>query len=93
MIVANRALAVFLVDGDVIALQAECPHEGGPIHEGTIERGRVVCPWHGHGFELQTGQCDFDHSLYLGRYQTFVKQGEVWVDLREQISPPAKGQK
>jgi ferredoxin-nitrite reductase len=91
--VTNRALAVFLVDGEVIALEAECPHEGGPIDEGTIERGRVVCPWHGYGFELQTGECDFDHSLKIGRYQTFIKQGEVWVDLREQASPPAKDQK
>jgi len=80
--VMGKALAVFVVDGKVVAIDAECPHEGGPLHEGTIERGRIVCPWHSYGFELHTGRCDADPSLSIRRYPTFIQKGEVWIDLK-----------
>ncbi len=80
--VMGKALAVFVVDGRVVAIDAECPHEGGPLHEGTVERGRIVCPWHGYGFELSTGRCDADPSLSIRRYPTFIQKDEVWVDLK-----------
>jgi len=79
--VKGKELAVFLIDGKVVAVDAACPHEGGPLHEGAIDAGCVVCPWHGFRFELRTGRCDVDHSLSVRRYPTVIEQGEVWVDL------------
>src|SRR4029077_15524487 len=38
------------VDGRICALSAICSHEGGPLHEGTLENGVVTCPWHGSRF-------------------------------------------
>jgi len=36
---------------------------GGPLYEGDIEechgRTRIVCPWHGYAFDVQTGMTDF----------------------------------
>ena len=34
----------------VTALGDRCTHRGGPLHEGTVEDGCVVCPWHGSAF-------------------------------------------
>jgi len=42
-------------DGRVSALLERCSHMGGPLAEGKLERGTVVCPWHGSRFELDTG--------------------------------------
>jgi nitrite reductase/ring-hydroxylating ferredoxin subunit len=42
-------------DGVVSALGARCPHAGGPLAQGTIESGLLVCPWHGREFDLRTG--------------------------------------
>lgn len=38
------------------ALAHPCVHMGGPLSEGTLEDGYVVCPWHGSEFALEDGR-------------------------------------
>lgn len=54
--VAGRRIAVFNRDGKFHAIDDTCPHEGGPLSEGTLEDDCVTCPWHGAMFELCTGK-------------------------------------
>jgi len=42
--------------GVVYALANDCAHLGGPLAEGQLEDGCVVCPWHGSRFALASGQ-------------------------------------
>jgi nitrite reductase/ring-hydroxylating ferredoxin subunit len=54
--VGDRMIAVFrLRDGDVHAVSAVCPHAGGPLADGLVDRRVVVCPLHQHTFDLHTG--------------------------------------
>lgn len=39
----------------VQALDALCSHMGGPLGEGKVEDGCVICPWHGSTFRLTDG--------------------------------------
>jgi nitrite reductase/ring-hydroxylating ferredoxin subunit/uncharacterized membrane protein len=41
--------------GRVHALGARCSHMGGPLDEGWVLEGRLVCPWHGSRYDLGTG--------------------------------------
>ncbi len=41
--------------GRVCALAHPCAHLGGPLSEGTLKDGSVVCPWHGSEFSLDDG--------------------------------------
>jgi nitrite reductase/ring-hydroxylating ferredoxin subunit/uncharacterized membrane protein len=41
--------------GRVCALTHACAHLGGPLSEGTLKAGSVVCPWHGSEFALEDG--------------------------------------
>ena len=41
--------------GRVCALAHPCTHMGGPLSEGTLKKGSVVCPWHGSEFGLDDG--------------------------------------
>jgi nitrite reductase/ring-hydroxylating ferredoxin subunit/uncharacterized membrane protein len=41
--------------GRVCALAHPCAHLGGPLSEGTLKDGSVVCPWHGSEFRLEDG--------------------------------------
>lgn len=38
------------------AMDARCPHQGGPLTEGRLHDGCVRCPWHGYDFEIETGK-------------------------------------
>ena len=42
--------------GRVCALAHSCAHLGGPLSEGTLKDGSVVCPWHGSEFSLDDGR-------------------------------------
>ena len=54
--VDGTQVAIFrLRDGSVRAVSAVCPHKGGPIADGTIDRQVVMCPLHQHAFDLETG--------------------------------------
>jgi nitrite reductase/ring-hydroxylating ferredoxin subunit/uncharacterized membrane protein len=39
----------------VCGLAHSCSHLGGPLSEGTLNDGSVVCPWHGSEFRLDDG--------------------------------------
>jgi len=78
--VNGKALALFRVGERIVAMDAECPHEGGPLQEGTIESGCIVCPWHAYRFDVASGACETDPSLRVRTYPTAVQDGVVWVE-------------
>lgn len=50
-------IVLFKVQGEIFALPNACPHEGGPLCEGSIKGGKVVCPWHEWEFDIKSGRC------------------------------------
>jgi nitrite reductase (NADH) small subunit len=56
--VAGEQVAVFrLRDGTLRATQARCPHAGGPLADGQLDPGGVVCPLHLRAFSFADGTC------------------------------------
>lgn len=54
--VDDTEVAVYrLRDGTLRALAAVCPHKGGPLADGLMDGRVVVCPLHGHTYDLTTG--------------------------------------
>jgi nitrite reductase (NADH) small subunit len=78
--VQNRPLCIANIDGAICVLDGTCPHEGGPLGEGTIENGRVVCPWHGYAFEVHTGESD-DPDVKAEVLEAKVENGELRVKM------------
>ena len=79
--VQGRAFCVANVDGVFAVLDGVCPHEGGPLGEGIIEEGRVVCPWHAYAYEVRSGACQQDVSLKVEVFEAEVADGELRVKL------------
>ena len=66
--------------GEVRALAETCAHLGGPLAEGTIEDGSVVCPWHGSRFELATGRVlDGPATMPQPCFAVRVREGQIEV--------------
>ncbi len=53
--VEDVSLVLVRQRGRVCALAHSCAHAGGPLSEGTLKNGSVVCPWHGSEFALDDG--------------------------------------
>ena len=58
--IEGERIAVFRTRAqEVYAVQAECPHKRGPLADGLVGGGTVICPLHGWKFDLKTGQALF----------------------------------
>jgi nitrite reductase/ring-hydroxylating ferredoxin subunit/uncharacterized membrane protein len=57
LLVRSADVEIVLVreQGALYALLERCAHQGGPLHEGRIEDGCVVCPWHSSRYRLSDG--------------------------------------
>ncbi|PRX57918.1 thiamine pyrophosphate-binding protein [Flagellimonas meridianipacifica] len=52
---AHKGICLTHFEGKFSALDNRCPHQGGPLGEGSIENGMLRCPWHGWDFHPCTG--------------------------------------
>jgi nitrite reductase/ring-hydroxylating ferredoxin subunit/uncharacterized membrane protein len=52
---AGIPLLVTRRSGRVVAMSERCTHRGGPLTDGPVEGGCIVCPWHGSTFSLDDG--------------------------------------
>ena len=78
--VGARMFALCHVDGRYGALDNACPHKGGPLGEGMIEGGRLVCPWHGREYNPLTGTCEgFEERVAV--FPVEVRADGVYVGL------------
>lgn len=78
----GRSIAVYRWrDGTLTASDDHCPHRGGPLSEGILGGGQVICPYHSYRFDLRTGACLNDTSCRLTVYEVEAVNGEILVTL------------
>ena len=85
-VVGAEEIAVFRQrDGRLFATLNRCPHRQGPLSEGVIGGGHVICPLHGHRFNLEDGASS-EPGESLKVYRVIDDEGEI---LLEQGLPPS----
>ena len=84
--VDQRSLALCRVGDRYGALDNHCPHQGGPLGEGSIERGWLRCPWHGYDYDPLTGEPPGGFSDAPAAYPVETREDGVYVQLPER--PP-----
>ncbi|HEX3350783.1 MAG TPA: FAD-dependent oxidoreductase [Acetobacteraceae bacterium] len=76
--------------GAVCAYSALCPHANGPLEEGAVCNGRIVCPWHKGAFRVSDGTLLEPPPLDpLPRYPVEVRDDGIYVDPTEIPRAPA----
>jgi thiamine pyrophosphate-dependent acetolactate synthase large subunit-like protein/nitrite reductase/ring-hydroxylating ferredoxin subunit len=80
----RHTLALTHFEGKYAALSNRCPHQGGPLGEGTIEKGMLRCPWHGYDYCPLTGESPFGDSV--ATYALEVRDDGIFVGV--QPDPP-----
>lgn len=66
-------------EGKFSALDNRCPHQGGPLGEGSIENGLLRCPWHGWDYDPCTGLAPGFDDGGVDTFLTKVEDGAVYV--------------
>lgn len=83
--VNDRSIAVFNVEGALYAIYNICPHEGGPLGEGSLKGCVVSCPWHDLAFDVRNGHATDDGGYCVGSYEVCIREQEVFVGGRRKV--------
>jgi len=77
----DRRLALSNIDGELFAIDDVCSHDAGPLGEGSLQGGRVICPRHGAAFDPKTGKALTLPAVHdVDSYAVTVEGNDVYVD-------------
>ena len=77
---AGRTLLLYRRGARVYAMEAACTHAGGPLQDGEVKDGMVICPWHGSKFRLTDGACMLGPATFPQlRLESRIRDGAVEV--------------
>ncbi len=69
------------VNGELAALDNLCPHRQGPLGQGWVENGRVVCPWHSWAFDAKTGMAEYPVGQQVQVFPLKIEGEDVLVEM------------
>lgn len=76
----DKIICVANVNGTITAMDNVCLHRGGPLGQGVIENGKVVCPWHGWQWDPATGIATHNPNAKVAVYPLKVENRELLID-------------
>jgi len=65
VVIDGKGILLLKHQGKFYLVKNKCPHQGIKLDHAQCEDGKIVCPWHHYGFDLETGR---GAGLYLENY-------------------------
>ena len=75
----HRTVCMTRFQDEYAALDNHCPHQGGPLGEGSIENGWLRCPWHGWDYHPLTGRSPGGYGDGVATFPVEVREDGVYV--------------
>jgi len=75
----GRVYALYNIDGVISAIDGICPHQGGPLAEGSVEGTTVTCPWHGWQIDVRTGKTQLGAKITQSIFDVTIEDQDVLV--------------
>jgi nitrite reductase (NADH) small subunit len=77
----DKDICIANVNGSYSAMDNICLHRGGPLGQGLIENGKLVCPWHAWAWDPKTGEAAHNPSAKVAVYPLKIENGDVLVEI------------
>jgi nitrite reductase [NAD(P)H] small subunit len=81
--VGDHVVALFNLGDRFLAVENRCPHRGGPLSDGIVSAGTVVCPLHAWKIDLTTGSVtnQTENPQCVKTFPARVEGGVVFVEV------------
>ncbi len=79
--VGDKVICVANIGGKYSAMNNVCVHRGGPLGQGVVMDGKVICPWHGWQYDVVTGIPAENPQLKLDVYPLKIEGDDVLVEI------------
>ena len=81
VMIGGRAVALYHTTHGFFASDNTCPHRGGPLGEGDLIAGEIVCPWHLWGFDVESGVCTGNSEVSIVTHEVKIERDRILVKL------------
>jgi nitrite reductase (NADH) small subunit len=76
-----KEICIANINGTYCAMENTCLHQGGPLGQGVILNGKLVCPWHGWEWDPNTGAAVHVPKAKVAVYPLKIENGEVLIEI------------
>ena len=74
-------VVVVNLDGEYFCVEDVCTHDGGPLGEGKLECGQLVCPRHGARFDARTGEAlSLPAFEPVATFEVMIENGDLLIE-------------
>ena len=77
----DTMVCVANVGGDYHAINNMCAHRGGPLGQGPVMDGKIICPLHGWMYDPKKGVPEDDPHRPVAVYKIRIEGEDVFVDV------------
>lgn len=94
-ILGEPIVLVRIADGEILALEDRCPHQGVPLSQGRMGPRGLMCRYHGWSFDRR-GHCtsipgsgsESLDDIRVKSYRTLEVDGQVWISRSADAAMP-----
>src|SRR5690606_10905653 len=83
--VAGKKLCLISEGGILSVTSSRCPHAGADLTTGWCEEGKLICPFHRHRFDIETGKGDEEQHNFIRVYPLKKENGEFFVGIKPSL--------
>ncbi|SCW50219.1 Rieske 2Fe-2S domain-containing protein [Mucilaginibacter sp. NFR10] len=75
----SKNICLVNFESKLYAVSAKCPHARADLSEGLCVRKLIVCPYHRHTYNLETGKGGEGQNDFIETYPVEVRDDGVYV--------------
>ncbi|HEV2113518.1 MAG TPA: Rieske (2Fe-2S) protein [Terriglobales bacterium] len=77
----EKTICLANVAGKLVAMDNVCLHRGGPLGQGIVDGGKIVCPWHGWQYDPATGAAAHNPGAKVQVYPVKLDSEDILIEL------------
>ncbi|RFZ94223.1 Rieske (2Fe-2S) protein [Mucilaginibacter conchicola] len=77
----GKNICIVNYEDKLYAVGATCPHAGAELSGGWCKDGKIICPFHRYGYDLQTGRGNPGQNDFIDSYPVELRNGDVYVGI------------
>jgi len=77
----EKTICVANISGKLVAMDNVCLHRGGPLGQGLVDGGKIVCPWHGWQYDPTTGAATHNPAAKVQVYPIKIEGDDVLIEI------------
>lgn len=80
--IAGKAICLIKQEDQLYATASRCPHAGADLAQGWCEGNHLICPYHRHAFDIQTGKGRPEQGNYISVYSLEEREDGFYVEIK-----------